>query len=196
MLIVEGHKIVNYSEHMTDDELFDFCQANKELQIERDAQHNIIIMAPVGGESGYFESEFIIDVGNWIRKTKNGVSFSSSTGFILPNGAMRSPDASWVSPERWQELSDEQKKKFLPIVSDFVVEVRSPSDKLDRMKDKMQEWIDNGVRLAWLVDTEGQQSFIYRANGSIEIVPGFDQVLDGEDVMEGFSFDLSQLRLS
>lgn len=196
MLIVEGHKIVNYSEHMTDDELFDFCQANKELQIERDAQQNIIIMAPVGGESGKNEKDFIYEVEHWRRKTSLGESFSSSTGFILPNGAMRSPDASWVSPERWQNVSEEQKKKFLPIVPDFVVEVRSPTDKLERMKDKMQEWVDNGVCLAWLVDVEGEQTFIYRSNGSIEIVPGFDQELSGEDVMEGFSFDLSQLRLS
>ena len=195
MLIVEGHKIVNYSEHMTDDELFDFCQTNKGLRIERDAQQNIIIMAPVGGESGYFESEFIVEIGLWVRKNKKGISFSSATGFILPNGAMRSPDASWMSQERWDSIPKGQTQKFLTVMPDFVVEVLSPSDQLNKAKDKMQEWIDNGVRLAWLVDVKGEQTFIYREDGSIEIIKGFQHTLQGEEVLEGFEFDLRQLRL-
>lgn len=196
MLIVEGHEIHldKNPNNLTNDELFEFCSMNKELHIERDAAQNIIIMAPVGGNSGFHEVEFLTEVNIW-RRQNGGASFSSSTGFLMPNGAMRSPDACWISEARWSKVTEDEKKKFPPVVPDFVAEIRSPSDSLKGTKAKMEEWLDNGVRLGWLVDIHNQQVFIYREDGSIEIRKGFDNLLSGESVMEGFEFDLKQLKM-
>jgi len=195
MLIVEGHKIKNYSEQMSNDELYEFCLQNKGLRIERDKDQNIIIMSPVGGESGYFEKNFMFELELWVRKNKKGLTFSSSTGFLLPNGAMRSPDACWISGERWGQVAEDQKKKFLPVVPEFVVEIKSPTDSLNDLKSKVEEWIENGTRLAWLVDPENRDVYIYRENGFKEVINDFDDTLNGENVLEGFEFDLSQLQL-
>jgi len=196
MMIAFGHKIEidKNPNNLTNEELFDFCVMNKSLRIERDANQNLLIMAPVGGGSGFRELEFLTEINIWKRRN-GGISFSSSTGFFLPNGAMRSPDACWVSAERWATVSTEQREKFPPIAPDFVVEVRSKTDGLQTTKDKMQEWIENGVRLAWLIDVHNQQTFIYRENGSIEIIEGFDKILNGENIMAGFTFDLKQLEI-
>ncbi|MEM7655966.1 MAG: Uma2 family endonuclease [Bacteroidota bacterium] len=195
MLFFEQYPIRNYSAHMSDTELFEFCVANQELRIERDADQNILIMAPVGGGSGFYEKDFITDIEIWVRQTKLGISFSSSTGFLLPNGAMRSPDASWLSDEKWQSLTAEQKQGFIPLVPDFVVEVRSPTDSLKRLRNKMLEWIEQGVHLGWLIDPVENQALIYRENGSIAIIEGLEAILTGEEVMPGFEFDLNRLRL-
>ena len=196
MLIVEGYKIHLHKnpEAFTDDELYEFCVLNKGLRIERDKDQNIIVMAPVGGNSGFFEKDLIFEVEQWVRSNQKGYSFSSSTGFLLPNGAMRSPDACWVSEERWAMLSPEQKQKFPPVVPDFVVEIRSESDELQSLQDKMEEWIENGVRLGWLLDVQNEQAYIYRAEGSMEVVEGFNQPLTGKDVMPGFTLDLARLQ--
>jgi Uma2 family endonuclease len=195
MLIVADYHIHQYSEPMSDQALFHFCGANRGLRIERDADQNIIIMAPVGGGSGFFEKELITEIELWVRAQRKGASFSSSTGFLLPNGAMRSPDASWVSPERWQTLTEAQKIGFLPLTPDFVVEIRSQTDSLEKLRKKMEEWIGQGVRLAWLIDPLEQQVHIFRENGSIEIVEGLESKLSGEQIMPAFQFDLRQLRL-
>lgn len=113
----------------------------------------------------------------------------------MPNGAMRSPDACWVSDARWQKITEEQRKKFPPVVPDLIVEVRSPTDSLKGAKAKMGEWVENGIQLGWLIDVHNQQTFIYRADGSIEIIKGFDKKLSGEQVMEGFVLDLGALKL-
>lgn len=197
MLIVESYHIHldKNPSNLTDDELFDFCEKNEGLHIERDAQQNIIIMAPVGGGSGFHEKDLIFEIEYWVRKTKSGYSFSSSTVFLMPNGAMRSPDACWISEARWATVSEAQKKKFPDVVPDFIVEIRSSSDSLKAAKEKMGEWIENGVRLAWLIDFQGKCVHIYREDGSIEIVKGLDKKLSGETVMEGFEFDLGLLRI-
>jgi len=197
MLIVKGTKIHldKNPNNLSNDELYEFCVANKELRIERDANQNIIIMVPVGGNSGFYEKDLIFEIEYWVRKNKSGYSFSSSTGFLLPNGAMRSPDACWVSEERWSKVTAAQKVKFPPVVPDFVVEVRSATDALKGSKAKMKEWLDNGVQLGWLIDIKNKQVFIYRADGSIEIVKGFDKKLSGETILKGFEFDLKQLKM-
>lgn len=197
MLIVEGHKIqLNKNPNdLTNDELFEFCVLNKELRIERDANQNIIIMAPVGGNSGFYEKDLIFEIEYWVRKNKKGRSFSSSTGFLMPNGAMRSPDACWISDARWQKVTEEQRKKFPPVVPDFIAEIRSPTDSLKGAKAKMAEWVENGIQLGWLIDVHNQQTFIYRADGSIEIIKGFDKKLSGEKVMDGFVLDLGALKM-
>jgi len=183
----------NYPRDMTDEEFFQFCMDNKHMRIERDKDRNIIIMPPVNFDSGERESDVITDVKVWCRKN-TGKAFSSSTGFTLPNGAVRSPDASWISPERLAKMPVSERSKFAAIVPDFIAEVRSKSDRLNPLKDKMLEWIENGVRLAWLIDPKTETTYIYRENGSIEILEGFDHILTGEDVMEGFEFDLSMLK--
>jgi Uma2 family endonuclease len=195
MLIYKNTRIKNYSENMTDEELVEFCALNKELRIERDKHRNIIIMEPVAWSSGYFEKDVIYEIENWVRQQKKGVSSSSNTGFLLPNGAMRSPDGCWISDERWQTVPDDQKDKFLPVVPDFIVEIRSPSDSLAQLQEKMEEWCENGARLAWLIDPEDHQVFIYREDGSVEHKVGLDGKLSGEAVMPGFSFDLGLLRI-
>lgn len=191
---IDNNYVANhYPRDMTDEEFFQFCMDNKDARIERDKNRNVIITPPVNFDSGEHESGVITDVKVWCRKNA-GKAFSSSTGFTLPNGAVRSPDASWISPERLAKMPASEKSKFAAIVPDFIVEVRSKSDRLNLLKDKMLEWIENGVRLAWLIDPKAEMTYIYRENGSIEILESFDRVLTGEDVMEGFKFDLTMLK--
>jgi len=179
---------------MSEAQFLDFCAENPELQIEQDQYQNVIIMPPVYGESGYFENKASSRVERY-EESHGGLSFSPNTGFKLPNGATRVPDASWVSTERWAALTPEDKKKFLRVAPDFIVEVRSETDRLKTVKAKMREWIENGVRLAWLIDPKTKTTHIYRENGSIEIVEGFEKVLSGEEVMPDFEFDLKLLRM-
>ena len=180
-------------EGMTDEELFLFCAANKHLRIERDQNKQIIIMAPVGGETGNRHTEIVFSIEYWNRQKKLGKVFDSSTGFMLPDGAMRSPDAAWITAEKWNNLSKQERKGFLPFAPDFVVEVLSPSDQFANTQEKMQKWIKNGTRLGWLIAPEQELAFVYRADGTVDKVQGFNNKLSGEDLMPGFEFDLSVL---
>lgn len=197
MLVFEldtQYEIQDYREDMTDEEFLHFCMVNKKMRIERDKNRNIIIMPPLTGSSSHPDGEVFVEVKLWTRKNK-GVAFNSTIGYKLPNGAVRSPDASWINPEIWSTVTKEDKEKFLPIVPDFVIEVRSKSDGLKRLKAKMQEWMNNGVRLAWLINPKDQNTIIYRENGSIEIIEGFDKKLYGEDIMPEFELDLKLLEM-
>jgi Uma2 family endonuclease len=178
---------------MTDEELYQFCSANKHLHIERDENNQLIIMAPIGGETGSHHSEINFEIQFWNRRKKSGKVFDSSTGFQLPDNSMRSPDVAWIPIERWNSLSSKQKKRFLPFAPDFLVEVVSPTDDLDSAKEKMNKWIQNGSRLGWLIVPEKQTVFIYRADGTVDKVDGFDKTLPGEDVLQGFNFNLKVL---
>lgn len=180
-------------ENMTDEELFLFCEANKHLRLERDENKQIVIMPPTGGETGSQHAEITYAVTHWNKQTKRGKTFDSSTGFLLPDGSMRSPDVSWVSLQKWSALSEKERKRFLPFAPDFIVEVLSPSDNLLPAQEKMHKWIQNGVKLAWLVVPEQQIVFIYRADGTVDKVEGFDKELAGEEVLPGFVFGLSVL---
>ncbi len=180
-------------ESMTDEEFFRFCAANKHIKIERDENHQILIMPPAGLESDNQSGHIFAAVYNWNSKTKNGVCFGSSAGFILPDTSMRSPDAAWLSDEKWKSLSAEEKKVFAHITPDFIAEVMSPSDDFKQLQYKMQKWIENGVKLGWLIDPKTQTTFIYREDGTISKVTGFVNVLSGEDVLQGFEFDLNVL---
>jgi len=182
------------TDKMSDEEFFDFCMVNKKLQIERDKHGNIIIMPPTTGESGYYEKKVTGRVDRY-EEDYNGVSFGSNAGFKLPNGATRAPDASWISNERWSMLTEKDLKKFMPVVPDFVIEVRSETDRLKPVQEKMQEWIENGVRLGWLIDPKTQKTYIYREDSSVEIVKGFDKTLSGENVMPEFEFNLTLLKI-
>lgn len=178
---------------MTDDEFYQFCIDNPELRLERNEHQEIIIMSPTATTSGYFNSEVSRQLANWNKQTRLGKTFDSSTGFLLSDGSVRSPDAAWVSDQQWSKLTAEQKKKFAPLCPEFVIEVKSESDNLSDLQKKMQIWISNGCLLAFLIDPELKQSFIYAKNAAVEQVKGFDKQLSGGTVLPEFELDLSEL---
>ena len=188
-------KILNFSRfNMDDDTFFDFCQDNQHLRIERNADGTIIIMPPTGTLTGEKNSEITTDLGLW-KRNNGGHSFDSSTGFTLDNTAVRSPDASWMSDERYSSVELVELKKFARIVPEFVVELMSESDSLRELQEKMEEYIDNGVLLGWLINAKTEEVFIYRADGTINKIVGFDNKLSGENVLVGFEFDLKLLKI-
>ena len=185
-------------EELTHEQFYELCMANKDIAMERSFTGDLIIMPPVGGESGAKEAEYIIDLGIWNRQTKLGKVFSSSTVFKLPNGGDRSPDAAWVKLERWNSLTQEQQKKFPSLCPDFVIELRSESDhevaqlccdRLKPLQDKMQEYLASGLRLGWLINPQDQVVEIYRLGKNVEFVE-FPATLSGEDVLPGFSLEI------
>ncbi|BAZ10586.1 hypothetical protein NIES4071_24090 [Calothrix sp. NIES-4071] len=177
--------------YLSDEQFYQLCQNNRELQFERTKSGDLIIMPPVGGESGNREADFIIDLGIWNRQTGSGYTFSSSTVFKLPNGANRSPDAAWIQKERWEALTPEQRRKFPPIAPDFIVELRSATDDLETLRNKMQEYMDAGVQLGWLINPQQQQVEIYRQGQDVQ-VQNLPTQLSGENVLPGFSLSLSR----
>jgi Uma2 family endonuclease len=152
----------------TDEELYELCARNPELRIERTAEGEIVIMTPTGGASSHRSLEVAIALGAWAKRDGTGVAFDSSGGFVLPNGAMRAPDASWVARSRLEEVPPEARERFLPLCPDFVVEIRSPSDGLADLKAKMEEYRGNGARLGWLIDPEGRRVHVYRPEREVE----------------------------
>jgi len=177
--------------HFTDEQFYQLCISNPELSIERSAAGALIVMTPVGGESGNREADYIIDLGNWNRQTKLGKVFSSSTIFKLPNGGSRSPDAAWVELSRWQSLSPEQRQSFPPIAPDFVIELRSRTDDLSTLQDKMQEYLDSGVQLGWLFNPQDQQVEIYR-QGQEKELRALPTQLSGEALLPGFTLQVDR----
>lgn len=183
------------STNLSDDEFFDFCQENDSLKFERDEKGNIIVMPNTGGETGIKNSEITTELTIWNRIERSGKVFDSSTAFRLPTSAVRSPDASWVSNERWNSLTENEKTKFPPLCPDFVVELMSENDNLKDARTKMQEqWIESGCRLGWLINPTTETVYIYRENGEVQIVEGFDKKLSGENVLQGFELDLKILK--
>ncbi|MGK7898399.1 MAG: Uma2 family endonuclease [Xenococcus sp. (in: cyanobacteria)] len=174
---------------LSDEQFYQLCQTNENWQLEETAKGELLIMPPVGGISGNRESEFNADVVIWNRQTKLGKVFSSSTIFILPNGGKRSPDVAWIANERWATLTTEEQEKFAPICPDFVIELRSRTDSLTQLQEKMQEYLDSGLRLGWLINPQNQQVEIYRQNQEVEIV-SLPTTLLGEDVLPGFTLEL------
>jgi Uma2 family endonuclease len=138
--------------NMTDDEFFDFCAQNKNVKIERDENHQIYIMAPAGNLSSSQNLEIAGQLFLWNKKTKFGIAFDSSAGFYLPDGSMLNPDAAWINKQTWDNIETEERKKFAYIAPDFIIELMSPSDRLNQAKQKMEKWIKNGVLLGWLID--------------------------------------------
>lgn len=175
--------------HLTDEQFYQLCVANRDLSLEMSAAGELIIVPPVGGESGNQEADLITDLNNWNRQTKLGKVFSSSTIFILPNGAKRSPDAAWIKLERWEALTPEQRQRFPPLVPDFVIELRSPTDRLANLREKMQEYIENGLLLGWLINPQDAQVEIYRLEKAVEVVQ-MPAIISGEDVLPGFELQV------
>ncbi len=177
---------------LTDEQFYRLCQVNQDWQLERTAKGELVIMPPVGGQSGNREADLITDLTLWNRQTQLGKVFSSSTIFRLPKGGDRSPDAAWVQLERWEALTKKEQEGFPPICPDFVIELRSHTDTLKPLQNKMQEYLKSGLRLGWLINPQNQQVEIYRSNQNVEIVQ-FPVSLSGEDVLPGFVLDLSSL---
>ncbi|MFO0507565.1 MAG: Uma2 family endonuclease [bacterium] len=180
---------------MTDEEFLWFCLENKDLRIERNSNLEVLIMSPVTSLSGFWNMEVSRQLANWAVEQKEGYAFDSSTGFTLPDRSVLSPDASWVSKNKWQSLSAEDQNKFAPICPEFVIEIKSKSDSLEGLQTKMKNWIVNGAQLAWLIDPSQKKSFVYRSNGEVEEIEGFDKKLKGEGFLEGFVLDLNLIKL-
>lgn len=177
---------------MTDDIFYEFCQLNRDLRIERNAQGELIIMPPTGGETSERNAEITMQLRLWAKHNGTGTTFDSSGGFLLPNKAVRSPDAAWVKKSRLTKLTPQQKKNFLPLCPNFVIELRSPTDSLSFLQEKMQEYMTNGAQLGWLIDTEYKRVYVYRPQSSAEKLEE-PEVISGEPVLSGFVLDLRQL---
>lgn len=180
---------------MTDEEFVRFCEDNPDLRIERTPDKEIIIMAPTFARTGVIHSIINSKLVKWSLDTKSGVVTDSSTGFHLPDTSMRAPDLAWIPINKWKSFSDEEKNSFLKYCPDFIIEVKSKTDRLKDLQAKMKSWVKNGTRLAWLIDPQEEKIWIYRKNGTIDEVTGFDNTLKGEDVLPDFIFDLKDLRI-
>ena len=174
---------------MTDEQFFQLCQDNRDLRFERNRNGDILIMPPTGGETGNRNSSINYQLYAWNLQNKLGITFDSSTGFKLPNKADRSPDASWIPLEKWNNLTPQQRQKFLPLCPDFVIELRSPSDSLKTLQNKMKEYLENGTKLGWLINPKAKQVEIYRQGKEVEILDN-PTTLSGEDVLPDFVLDL------
>lgn len=177
---------------LTEVQFYRICRANPELRLERTASGELVIMSPTGTETGARNSSLTAQLWFWNERTGLGQVFDSSAGFRLPDGATRSPDASWVSQQRWQQLSAEEKKRFALLCPDFVAELRSPGDSLADLQSKMKEYMTNGTCLGWLLDTVRRRVEIYRPGQEVEIVDNPDS-LSGEEVLPDFKLDLSRI---
>jgi Uma2 family endonuclease len=181
-------------QQLDDDEFYAFCQINPKLKLERTKDGEILIMALTGGKTGAKNMALSAQLWFWNNQYQAGITFDSSTGFRLPNGAIRSPDAAWIARERWEALSESAQEKFPPLCPDFVVELKSESDPLKTAQEKMGEWLENGCRLGWLLDPQGQKAYVYRPGRPVAEWEGFSQQLSGEDVLPGFALDLALLK--
>ncbi|MBB5284642.1 Uma2 family endonuclease [Rhabdobacter roseus] len=191
---MENPVILKMGDIMNEEEFFRFCQMNDTLNLERDQYGNIIVMSPTGSNTGSFNLHLASSLYNWnLAQDFPGEVFDSSTGFTLPNGAVRSPDVSWVRKEKWEVLSPEDKERFAPVCPDFIIEVRSQSDELPALRDKMEEYIANGCQLGWLIDRFNQEVSVYRPQQSVEQFDTLAIRLSGEPVLPGFEIDLKKI---
>ena len=177
---------------LTDEQFWELCHKHRNLKFERTAAGELIIMPPTGGTIGDRNFEINFQLRLWNRQNQLGKVFDSSTGFQLPNDANRSPDAAWVKLERWNALTLEQQERFVPLCPDFVIELRSPSDTLKKVQVKMQEYIDNGAQLGWLIDPPQKLVEIYRPDRPVEKLEA-PETVSGEDILPGFILDLAEI---
>ena len=174
---------------LSDNQFYELCQNNRDLCFERNCQGDLIIMSPTGGETGERNSEINCQLRSWNKRYQLGKVFDSSTGFKLPNGADRSPDSAWISLEKWNNLTLEERQGFVPLCPDFVLELRSKSDSLKSLQDKMQEYLENGSQLGWLINRQDKKVEIYRQGRTVEILEN-PTTLSGENILPNFILDL------
>lgn len=177
---------------LTDEQFENLASANQDLGLELTAKGELIIMPPTGGETANRNFELYLDLGNWNRQTKLGKAFDSSTGFQLPNGAKRSPDVSWITQEKWQSLTTEQRKKFLPLCPDFAIELVSENDEVEPTREKMREYLDNGLLLGWLIILKINVVEIYRCGQDVEVLTA-PTYLSGENILPQLVVDLNPI---
>ena len=180
------------SVRLTDDQFLHLCSDNRDLRIEMTAQGELIIMPPPGSKTGQRGAEITMCLAIWTKQDGTGVCFGTDTGFTLPNGAKRGPDAAWVARDRWNSVPEYLQEKLAPLCPDFVIELVSPSDRLTHVEAKMQEYIANGARLGWLLDPFENYAIIYRPNQKPERVDN-PSILQGDPVLPGFKFDFREI---
>ncbi len=180
------------SVHLTDRQFYRLCQDNPDLRVELTAQRKLVITSPTGSKTGWRNSKINQRLANWTEENGTGVAFDSSTGFTLPNGAKRSPDAAWVRREAWDALTEEQQEDFAPICPDFVIELRSTNDSLTSLEQKMNEYVENGSQVGWLFDAKSKRVGIFRPNQAVEILEN-PSTINGDPVLPGFAFDLREI---
>ena len=180
------------SVRLTDNQFYRLCRDNPELRIELTADRELIIMSPTGFETGWRNAKITQRLANWAEEDGTGICFDSSTVFTLPNGAKRSPDASWILNKRCERLTPEDRNTFAPICPDFVIELRSSSDLLSELKKKMIEYVQNGARLGWLLDPQKKRVYIYRPRQAAEVLEN-PEYISGEDVLSGFKFNFREI---
>ncbi len=187
-LVVQVQPVFN----LTDDQLYEFSQLNRDLQIERNSRGELILMPPTGGETSERNAEITMQLRLWAKQNGEGTTFDSSGGFLLSNGAVRSPDAAWVRYSRLNALTAEARKKFIPLCPDFLIELRSPTDSLSVIREKMQEYLENGTQLAWLIDPEHRRVYVYSAPDLVCELENPEK-LSGEPLLPGFELNLSEI---
>jgi Uma2 family endonuclease len=185
--------ILGGSRPIGDDEFYDCCMANPNLRIERSARGELVIVPQAGGDSDYRSADLITQLGIWAKHDRRGRSFGSTACFFLPDGCALSPDAAWVANKKLAELSKATRKKFLPLVPDFVIEVMSPSDRLKPARAKMEQWIANGTSLAWLVDGDRRTVYVYRPGQPLIIHRGIERLAAGPGPVDGFIAELADV---
>lgn len=184
----EGNK-----KKMTPEEFWEFCAAgNRDVRAELTKNGDVILMPPTGFQTSDRNLEILLQLGTWAKKDRTGVATESNAGFVLPNGATRSPDAAWTRKSRLEKFTIADKKKFLPLCPDFVVELRSASDTLKDLREKMEEYIENGAKLGWLIDPPNKTVYIYRLNAKTEILKNA-KTISGEDLLKDFNLDLEEI---
>lgn len=178
---------------LSDDQFYRLCAGDRKLQIERSAAGEVTVMPPAGGETGFRNSDLALQLGWWTKRDKRGRAFDSNTQFILPDGAAFAPDAAWVSRAQLDRLTKDEKRHFLKVVPEFVVELKSPTDRLPALKQKMTEWIANGVELGWLIDADRRTVYVYRPGRDCETLTGGVSAVAGEGPVAGFVLDLQDI---
>src|SRR5713226_1262237 len=181
-----------HSLHLTDEQFYLLCRDNRDLRLELSAEGDLIIMPPAYSETGWKEARVVLRLGVWAEKDGTGRCYGPSAGFTLPNGAKRAPDASWISHKRWESLKPEDREKMARICPDFVVELRSATDRVSDLKNKMAEYLQNGARLGWLLDPIEERVYIYRQQRGVECIENPEE-LTGEDVLPGFRFNFREI---
>jgi Uma2 family endonuclease len=190
--MIETIDITALANPITDEQFEQLCAQNRDTKFELTSQGELIVMSPTGSESGRQNADLLTQISIWNRQTKLGVVFDSSTGFTFPNNAKRSPDVSWIKKSRWEELTIKQKRKFAPIVPDFVLELLSPNDRLPDAQSKMTEYQECGAKLGWLIYPDEKRVEIYRSGRETESLIN-PQSLSGEELMPGLTVDLQEI---
>lgn len=177
---------------LTEEQFFDFCQLNRDMRIERNAKGEVLIMPPTGGATGARNAEITLQLGLWAKRDGTGVAFDSSSGFVLPDRSVRSPDGAWVARRRYDALTEAQKDRFLPLCPEFVIELKSPSDDLLSLRAKMAAYIENGTQLGWLIVPEQKTVAIYRPHLPVEVLKNL-KALSADPTLPGFVLNLSDI---